>query len=56
MSLVNAILLFLLQVTVAFFLWNWVMPVVFLLPHITFWQTAALFVLSNIFFKRMPTS
>lgn len=32
-------------------LWNFVMPAVFGLTRITFWQAFALYALSNIFFK-----
>jgi len=32
-------------------LWNYVMPQVFGLPYISFWQTLALLFLAQIFFK-----
>jgi len=32
-------------------LWNWLMPVLFKLPEITFWQAVGLNVLSGILFK-----
>jgi len=32
-------------------LWNWLMPVIFGLPEIGFWQAFGLLILSNIFFK-----
>lgn len=32
-------------------LWNWLMPVLFSLPAITFWQAAGLMVLINILFR-----
>jgi hypothetical protein len=31
-------------------LWNWLMPVLFALPHITFWQALGVFFLSRILF------
>lgn len=36
-------------------LWNWLMPVIFKLPEITFWQALGLNVLSGIFFKNSTT-
>ena len=35
-------------------LWNWLMPAIFSLPLITFWQAWGLVVLSHIFFKSSP--
>jgi hypothetical protein len=32
-------------------LWNWLMPLIFGLPHITFWQAVGLNLLSSILFK-----
>ncbi len=32
-------------------LWNWLMPVIFKLPTITFWQAIGLLLLSQILFK-----
>jgi membrane protein required for beta-lactamase induction len=32
-------------------LWNWLMPIIFGLPEITFWQAIGLNVLSTILFK-----
>jgi hypothetical protein len=32
-------------------LWNWLMPTIFGLPHITFWQAVGLNLLSSILFK-----
>lgn len=32
-------------------LWNWIMPIVFGLPILTYWQTFALWMLSGVFFK-----
>jgi len=37
-------------------LWNWLMPVIFSLPAISFWQAWGLVVLSHIFFKSSPHS
>lgn len=33
---------------VTMYLWNWLMPVVFHLPEITFWQTVGLMILSRL--------
>jgi hypothetical protein len=32
-------------------LWNWLMPLIFGLPYITFWQAVGLNLLSSILFK-----
>lgn len=32
-------------------LWNWLMPAVFGLPALTFWQTAGLIIICHILFK-----
>jgi hypothetical protein len=32
-------------------LWNWLMPSLFNLPHITFWQAVGLNLISSILFK-----
>lgn len=32
-------------------LWNWVMPIIFGLPYITFWQAVGLNLLATILFK-----
>ena len=32
-------------------LWNWLMPVVFRLPEITFWQALGISLLSSLLFK-----
>jgi hypothetical protein len=32
-------------------LWNWLMPIIFLLPKITFWQAVGLTFLTGILFK-----
>ncbi|HUX11779.1 MAG TPA: hypothetical protein VMW87_02055 [Spirochaetia bacterium] len=37
-------------------LWNWLMPVIFRLPQIGFWQAWGLLVLSSILFKRHPSA
>jgi len=37
-------------------LWNWLMPILFKLPEITFWQAVGLNVLSGILFKSSSTS
>lgn len=34
-------------------LWNWLMPVLFSLPTITYWQAMGLFVLSLFLFKNV---
>jgi len=36
-------------------LWNWLMPVIFGLPEITFWQAIGLNLLSTILFKSTTT-
>lgn len=33
---------------ITMYLWNWLMPVLFHLPEITFWQTAGLLILSRL--------
>jgi hypothetical protein len=38
------------------FLWNWLMPFIFNLPTITFWQAVGLNLLSSILFARTTTS
>lgn len=37
-------------------LWNWLMPVIFGLPAIGFWQAVGLVFLSGIFFKSTTTT
>jgi hypothetical protein len=37
-------------------LWNWLMPVIFGLPTIGFWQAVGLVFLSGIFFKSTTTT
>lgn len=36
-------------------LWNWLMPVIFELTKITFWQSAGLLMLSFLLFRNVPT-
>ena len=36
-------------------LWNWLMPVIFGLPEITFWQAIGLNLLSTVLFKSPPS-
>lgn len=36
---------------VTMWLWNWLMPTIFKLPEIGFWQAIGLLLLSHIFFK-----
>jgi hypothetical protein len=37
-------------------LWNWLMPIVFNLPTITFWQAVGINVLASILFKPTVTT
>ncbi len=37
-------------------LWNWLMPVLFGLPTITFWQAVGLNLMSHILFKSSPST
>jgi hypothetical protein len=37
-------------------LWNWLMPTIFNLPEITFWQALGLNALTTILFKSTPTT
>jgi len=39
---------------IVLWLWNWLMPVIFGLPVISFWQAWGLVVLSHILFKSFP--
>lgn len=43
--------LFALVAAVVMWLWNWLMPELFRLPHIGFWQAAGILVLSHLLFK-----
>lgn len=38
------------------FLWNWLMPHIFGLPQIGFWEAMGLYLLSSILFKRKSFS
>jgi hypothetical protein len=33
------------------FIWNWIMPALFGLPLITFWQSVGLYLLASVLFK-----
>jgi hypothetical protein len=37
-------------------LWNWLMPIIFQLPDVTFWQAWGLLFLSALLIKSAPTS
>ena len=50
-TIVASLLLGALLVFPIMWLWNWLVPELFNGPTITFWQSAGLFVLSNILFK-----
>lgn len=39
---------------IVMWLWNWLMPLIFGLPEITFWQAWGLVVLAHILFKSFP--
>ncbi|MBD3378743.1 hypothetical protein GF406_27195 [candidate division KSB1 bacterium] len=39
---------------IVMWLWNWLMPTIFGLPVISFWQAWGLVVLTHIFFKSFP--
>jgi len=43
--------LFILFIFITMWLWNWLMPMIFELPEITFWQTAGLVILAKIIFS-----
>ncbi len=51
--LVVAVLLSLLEVIPVMLLWNWLMPLIFGLPILSFWQTFGLCVLSSCLFKNI---
>jgi uncharacterized protein (DUF2062 family) len=40
--------------SILMWLWNALMPVIFNLPTITFWQSLGIFIISNILFKNLP--
>lgn len=51
-------LIFILSVIIAFptmLLWNWLMPVIFGLPKVTFLQAFGINLLSNVLFKNTST-
>lgn len=50
-TIVASFLIGLLLVFPIMWLWNWLVPELFNGPTITFWQSAGLFVLSNILIK-----
>ena len=54
LGLIVAAVLALLFGLVLMVLWNWLMPIIFGLPVITFWQAWGLVVLSHILFKSFP--
>ena len=54
-AIVMAILLGFLLAFPVMWLWNYVMPVVFALPTLTFWKAWALLILSNFLFKSSTT-
>jgi len=37
-------------------LWNWLMPMLFNLPKITYWQSWGMLLLSHLLFSRVSTS
>ena len=37
-------------------LWNWLMPIIFNLPTLTFWQAVGLNILASILFARTSTT
>jgi hypothetical protein len=37
-------------------LWNWLMPIIFSLPTITYWQAYGLIILANLIFPRSSSS
>lgn len=39
-----------------FLLWNWLMPIIFGLPELTFWQALGVTLLSSILFKSSSSS
>ena len=39
-----------------YFLWNWLMPIIFELPRITFWQSLGLSLLAGFLFGRSSYS
>jgi hypothetical protein len=51
LGLVVAVLLSLLLGYGVMWLWNWLMPAIFKLPRINYWQAVGLLVLSHLLFK-----
>jgi hypothetical protein len=51
LGLVTAVVLSLALGCAVMWLWNWLMPALFKLPRIDFWQAVGLLVLSHILFK-----
>ena len=49
--LVTAFLFSLLATIPFYYLWNWLMPEIFALKVLTFWQSFGLMLMSNILFK-----
>lgn len=47
---------FIVLVLATMFLWNWLMPAIFNLPTISFWQSLGLVILSNLLFPGKGTS
>lgn len=50
------IVLGLLMALPVYYLWNWLMPVIFGLTEITFWQAPGISILSRILFKNSSSS
>jgi len=55
-AIVAIMIIGLIMVLPTFFLWNWLMPVIFALPTITFWQALGICLLSGILFKNNNSS
>ena len=53
-GVILAMLMALLFAVIVMWLWNWLMPAIFGLTTITFWQAWGLLVLSHILFKSFP--
>lgn len=49
--IIAALVLFLIYVTILWLCWNWLMPPIFGLPIINWWQSCGLMIVSNILFK-----
>ncbi len=54
--LITVFLTALLAAVPFYVLWNWLMPEIFALKTLTFWQSFGLLLLSNILFKSTTTS